>query len=363
VGHLPAEVRSQLEPRDDSFGLDHELLLWEGGTRAWHDWSAWRQLRQFYLRTTSASAPPDVVLVRNLSPVFNQFVRWLRRQDPRPAIVLVLADSSTLGLRVPFSRRLRYRFKPMQWMDDVAIKWYDGCIGFGLQTRRFFEPHGVPWMWMPSAPNFPYAPPSAQPTRSGPIRFGYFGSLAEHAAVLPTVQAFLDSGVQGSLHMCGFGKSSDRLAALAARHPNFCFDGLLQRQSDCLDWAQKVDVLINPRLPIWGLENSFPSKIFEYGVTGRAILTTRTGGVDQILGDEGVYLETDDFGKSLSQKLTDLSKMDRAQLDVRGAAIRDRMQSQFNWDVQADRMTRFLDALVGRVPTPNSLQVMSGAPC
>lgn len=357
VGHLPAEVRNQLEPRDDSFGVEHEYILWEGRTRVWHDWLAWRELRDYYTSGAFAAEPPDVVLVRNLTPVFNRFVRWLRRQTPRPAIVLVLADSSTLGLRVPIGRRLRYKFKPMQTMDDVAIRWYDACIGFGVQTRRYFEPRGIPWMWMPSAPNFNYTPPEVQPERTGPIRFGYFGSLAEHAAVLPTAQTFLKAGVEGPLHMCGFGRLSEVLRELAAEHPNFHFDGLLQRQSDCLDWAQKVDVLINPRLTIWGLHNSFPSKIFEYGMTGRAILTTRTGGVDRILAEHGLYLETDGFEESLRQKLVEIGRMKREDLDRRGAAIRERLMHHFNWDIQAARMVRFFEALVEKRPMPESIEL------
>jgi len=356
VGLLPAEVKGQLEPRDDSFGVQHELLLWEGKIRLWHDWLAWRQLRQFYLRAMVADRTPHVVLVRNLNPVFNQFVRWLRRGRARPAIVLVLADSSTLGSRVRLSRRLRYKLKPMQSLDDQAIRWYDACIAFGIVTRRYFEPYGVPWMWMPSAPNFSYEPPPADPARPSPIRFGYFGSLAEHAAVLPTVRIFLESGVLGSLHMCGFGKFSNALKELAARHSNFHFDGLLH-QSACLAWAQRVDVLINPRLPIWGLENSFPSKIFEYGMAGKAILSTRTGGVEHVLGEEGLYLETENFEESLCRSLVEISGTDRGELDRRGAAIRKRVLKEFSWDVQGRRMVQFLQDLVNTSPVEHSLPV------
>ena len=160
---------------------------------------------------------------------------------------------------------------------------------------------------MPSAFNFHYDPPPASPAQTGPIRFGYFGQLAERTTVLPMVQGFLDAKVPGTLHVCGYGKLSNVLKELAGRHSNFHFDGLFAKQSDCLAWAQKVDVLINPRLPIQGLENSFPSKIFDFGMTGKAILSTRTGGVDKVLGEEGLYLETDNFAGSLRQKLCEVA--------------------------------------------------------
>ena len=345
VGLLPGEVYGQLEPKDESIGLEHNLLLWDRKPALWHWWLAWRKLRRFYVTQTVRSGVPDILLVRNLSPVFHRFVRWLRIRNPRPRIVLILADSGTLGQRVKFSRRLRYALKPMQTLDDQAVQRYDACISFGNGTRRYFEPRGVPWMWMPSASNFRYDPPPAARSQPGPIRFGYFGALAEHASVLPMAKVFLDAQVPGTLHVCGFGKLSDALRKLAGQHPNIHFDGLLQSQAECLAWAQQVDVLINPRLPVWGLENSFPSKIFEFAMTGKAILTTRTGGVDEVLGQDAFYLETENFEVSLRENLRLLSATDRGELQRRGTLIRERVLRDFNWDEQARRMVEFLAKL------------------
>lgn len=348
VGLLPGDVFGRLEPRDDSLGREHDLILWERRPELWHWWRAWRALRRFYAAAVARDGVPQVLLVRNLTPVFNRFVRWLRDQAPRPVIVLVLADSGTLGRPIRWSRRLRYALKPMQTFDAQALPWYDACIAFGLATRQYFEPRGIPWLWMPSASNFFYEPPPPLAGLTGPIRFGYFGALAEHAAVLPMARTFLEARLEGcTLRVCGFGKLSAALADLAARDPRLQFDGLLRRQADCLAWAQQVDVLINPRLPQRGLENSFPSKIFEFGMTGKAILSTRTGGVDEVLGAAGIYVDTDDFAAALSQRLREVAAMDRAELQRRGHAIRQRLLTEFNWDRQAQRMVEFLTGLVG----------------
>lgn len=347
VGIQAREVFGRLEPRDDSLGLEHELLLWDRRPELWHRWHSWRQLRRFYLEKTARQGLPEVVLVKNPGPVYGCFVRWLRRRHPRPLIVLLLADAGTLGQKIPITKRLRYAFKPMVTLDESkSMLWFDACISFSSDTRRYFEPRGVPWMWMPSAFNFRYDPSPASPAQTGPIRFGYFGQLAERTSVLPMVQGFLDAKVPGTLHVCGYGKLSNVLKELARRHSSFHFDGTFAKQSDCLAWAQKVDVLINPRLPIQGLENSFPSKIFDFGMTGKAILSTRTGGVDKVLGEEGLYLETDDFAGSLHQKLCTVAAMDRTELQRRGTAIRERVLKDFNWDEQARRMIEFLTGVV-----------------
>jgi glycosyltransferase involved in cell wall biosynthesis len=344
VGWLPAKVWGQLEPRDNSFGLEHDLLLWDLKPELWHRWRSWRHLRRFYLDKVNREGVPEVLLVSNILPVFNHFVRWLRKQPKRPLIVLFLADCGGLGRRDSYFRRLRYKFKPMQMLDNDAVFLYDASIALAIGTRRYFEPRGIPWLWMPSAFNFSYDPPVTNPTESGPIRFGYFGGLSTDSATIQMVRAFFDSGVSGSLHICGFGEKSEALKKLAKNHVNFHFDGTLPITSDCMAWAQRVDVLINPRLPIW--ENSFPSKIFQYGITGKAILSTRIGGVDEVLGQNGIYFEAKNLEEALRQKLREVAAMDRAELQSRGTAIRKSILKDFNWDAQAHRMVEFLNGIV-----------------
>ena len=139
VGMLAREIFGKLEPRDDSIGLEHELLLWDRRPELWHRWHSWRQLRRFYLEKTARQGAPDVVLVENPGPAYNRFVRWLRRQHPRPLIVLILADAGTLGQKIPFTKRLRYAFKPMVTLDEAkVILWFDACISFGFSHAALF---------------------------------------------------------------------------------------------------------------------------------------------------------------------------------------------------------------------------------
>jgi glycosyltransferase involved in cell wall biosynthesis len=358
VGLLPGKTwKKRKEPKDDSPGLEHKLVLWDRNPALWHRWNSWRKLRQLYLEKTQRESMPDVVLVRDLQHVFNSFVKWLRRQPRRPLIVLMLGDSGGLGEKIPFLRQLRYKFKPMQMLEAQAVLLYDACLVSGLKAKRFFDPRNVPWLWVPSAFNFNYDPPPPDPNQSGPIRFGYFGTLSERSGVLTLVNAFLDAHLPGTLHVCGHGKSAEELTQLAKQHPNFHFDGFLPNQSDCLTWAQKVDVLINVRLPFWGQENSAPSKVFEYGAAGKAILSTRTSGMDEILGHEGIYIETDNFEESLRQKLREVSAMDRAELQRRATIIHDRIVKNYSWAEQSRHIVEFLTRLVDQ----RSSRMVSGA--
>ncbi|MBU6409239.1 MAG: glycosyltransferase [Verrucomicrobia bacterium] len=350
IGLLPNHLwKNRDKPMDDSPGLEHELIIWDRKPELWHRWCSWRKLRGFYLEKCQREGPPDILLVRNLQHVFNYFVNWLRAQPRRPLIVLLLGDSG-LGQTISWRRRLRYKFKPMQMLEDQAARLYDACLVSSPSAKRFFEPRGIPCLWIPCAFHYDYTPPPPDPAQNGPIQFGYFGALSEHSSVLPLVRGFLDANVPGALHVCGHGPLSRELQQLAARHPNFHFDGFLPRQSDCPAWGQKVDVLINVRLPLWGQENSVPSKVFEYAAAGKAILSTRTAGMDAILGEEGIYIETGSFGDSLRDKLREVSAMPRPELQRRGAMIRSRILAQFSWAEQSRRIVEFLESFVGTRP-------------
>jgi glycosyltransferase involved in cell wall biosynthesis len=353
VGLLPGKSWNRHSaPRDDSPGLEHDLVLWDRNPALWHRWNSWRKLRRYYLEKVQQKGMPDVLLVRNLQPVFNHFVMWLRQQPKRPLIVLVLGDSGGLGEKIPAMRRFRYKFKPMSMLENDAVLLYDACLVSGLKAKRHFEPRKVPWIWVPCGYNYNYNPPPSDPNQRGPIRFGYFGTLTERSGILTLVDAFLKADVPGTLHVCGHGPVSEQLEKIAKLHPNFHFDGFLPKQSDCLPWAQKVDVLVNLRLPFWGQENSAPSKVFEYGVTGKAILSTRTSGMDEILGEEGMYIETENFEESLSQKLREISAMDRVELQRRAEIIHDRIVKNYSWKEQARRIVEFATMLTDANQSP-----------
>ncbi|HEY1663612.1 MAG TPA: glycosyltransferase [Verrucomicrobiae bacterium] len=337
--------------KDASSGLEHELVLWDKNPALWHRWRSWRDLRRYYLEKTQREGMPDIILARNLQHVFNRFAKWLRQQPDRPLIVLLLGDSGGLGEKIPWSRRFRYHFKPLQMLDEQSVLLYDACLVSSLKTKHYFESRGVPWMWMPCAFHSNYEPPPPRPDESGPIRFGYFGALSEHSAILPLVRTFLSAGVPGSLHVCGHGSMARELTRLAEQHPNFHFDGFLPTQADCLPWAQKVDVLINLRLPLWGLENSAPSKVFEYGIAGKAILSTRTASMDEVLGEEGIYIETENYEESLRQKFREISAMDRMELQRRAMIIRNRIVKEYNWDEQTRRIFEFMVGIVKPRPS------------
>jgi len=271
----------------------------------------------------------------------------LRRQSPRPCLVLLLLDSVQLGTPLPLLKRLRYRLKPLVVPDADMLQEFDACIGLSIDVENYFKPSRTPFLWMPGAcdPSRTPSPATKEDPDASPVSFGYFGALAAHAGVGELVEVFLQSSIPGTLRVCGYGKLSETLKRLAQNNARFRFDGLLPKPDDCLPFGRSCDVLVNPRPPGFGNRNNFPSKLFDFALCGRAILSSRISGVEQVLGPDAFYYDAACHPASLLEALEKIAALNRLELRHRGKAIHNRVLTDFNWANQARRLAAFLEAV------------------
>ena len=348
VGLLP--VKPPPTPgADPGSGIPHELLLLEKPPELYHRFLSLAQLKRHYQLWRRAGWEPDLVLVYNLSPVYNQFITWLRNSRASPKLVLLLLDSPNLGQEVHSWKQFRRRFKPLYISDAQMLGQFDACIGLSQSAAKYFERPRIPFLWMPGgcAPDralIANEAPEVEEQRS--FRFGYFGALGAHAGVSRLIQNFLAMNLSATLEICGYGKAGDTLRQLASGSERFKFLGLLT-PTECLRFGRSCDVLINPRPATHGNENNFPSKIFEYALCGRAILTSQLSGVQNVLGPEGFYFDPVDFDRSLQEHLKLLVQTPRSNLNRRGAIIQARLLKEFSWAAQAARVAEFLQKSFG----------------
>jgi hypothetical protein len=263
---------------------------------------------------------------------------------------------------------LRRHFKPMHIPDAAMLQTFDACIGLSHNVEKYFRSIQVPFLWMPGGCSPARALPAADDQRraNAPIRFGYFGALGAHSGVKQLVEILLASDVSASLEICGYGKWDAHLRTLAAQQPRLRYHGLIS-PAECLRFGCSCDVLVNPRPSSHGNENNFASKLFEYALTGRAILTSKLSGVENVFGPEAYYFDAHNFGFSLRTRLSTLAITPRTELDRRGAAIQQRILTDFSWEKQGARMARFLDRIclgdlsgLRRAPT-STLKLAPGA--
>src|SRR5882724_4849425 len=122
VGVLPLKVPRLTAGADPASGVEHKLVLLERAPELFHRYRSLAQLKRQYRRWQAEGGTPDAVLAYNLSPIYNNFVRWLKKQGSPPKLVLLLLDSSRLGKPTPPLKRLRRRLKPLVIPDDEMIR-------------------------------------------------------------------------------------------------------------------------------------------------------------------------------------------------------------------------------------------------
>ncbi len=355
AGVLPL-TPPQVAAADPDSGVAHDVILLEKSPELYHRFRSLACLKAQYRKWSLEGWEPDVVMVYNLSPIYNQFLLWLRKHPRCPKLVLLLLDSPSLGVPQKRWKAFRRRFKPMYTPDSEMLGRFDACVGLSKVTERYFRPRQVPFLWMPGGCNpkrVTGADSARFPARNGSLRLGYFGCLSEHAGVRPLVETVLGSGVPATVEICGYGRLDDKLSRVVGQDPRLKFHGL-QTPEACLAFGQSCDVLVNPRPATHGNENNFSSKLFDYALTGRSILTSKLSGAEDVLGPEAFYFDPARFEPNLQQALITVASSSREELDRRGQAIQNRVTSQFSWNSQGARLASFLRGLCPTTPLPEA---------
>jgi glycosyltransferase involved in cell wall biosynthesis len=322
-------------------GLPHEINLLECKPELLRQLASLARLKRAWKNWPYSGWKPDLVMVCNFSPVYNAFVRWLSRQPGRPTLVLYLADSMDLQREVSFSRRLRYALKPLRHLDADMARFYDACVAVSKSTRHVFSSRQAPWLWLPNGCDRNRALVDGGSPPSGKVRFGYFGTLAPHAGVFQLMAVLKRLSLDAELHLCGWGKGKEHVQRECASEPRFRFLGV-KSPDECVRFVRDCDVMVNPRPIMAGNENNFSSKVFEYALGGRAILTSRLSGVEDVLGPDAFYFDANDFDSSLARSLAEICSTPKGELHQRGAAVQHRLLTEYGWVRQGARLRDFL---------------------
>jgi glycosyltransferase involved in cell wall biosynthesis len=344
VGVMPKALDKLPENADPKSGIAHQLLLVDQPPEAVVRPRSLKRLKQTFLLWEKEGWVPEAILVYNLTPIYNAFIRWLTRRGHSAKKVVLLSDSSQLGKPLSRWKRFRYFFKPLIYADETMLPQFQACIGWSMGAEEHARRFALPFLWVPGG---------CDPSRAvremnhleGPVRFAYFGSLADHAGVSPLLQSFLKTEGKTSLHLCGYGKQSGEVMEFCQEHSSrLRFHGLLTAD-ECLQFAQSYDVLVNPRPLGHGNENNFPSKVFEYALAGRSILTTGFAGVREVLGEAAFYLDENALEESIVAQCSSIAMLNRLELDSRGKQLQQRITSHYSWEQQANRIHQFCSEL------------------
>lgn len=171
----------------------------------------------------------------------------------------------------------------------------------------------------------------------------YTGSLAEYSGVLNIIAAMkFVKNPNIILDIYGSGNMADEVRNSVSN--NVKFYGALP-QKEIFEIQKNAWLLINPR-PVEDdiAKVTFPSKIFEYMVSGTPVLTTRLNGFSKDY-DGKVFFAENNEPKTLADCINRIDMMTTDELDAMAQAARRFVLKNKTWDIQIKKIYDFLEQI------------------
>lgn len=170
----------------------------------------------------------------------------------------------------------------------------------------------------------------------------YTGALVDYSGIMTLVKAMqyvTDERI--FLDIYGNGPLAEKLQNISKTNKKIRFHGTVSN-SKILEIQRKSWLLANPR-PV---ENdtakvTFPSKIFEYMMSGRPVMSTRLNGFSNEY-DDLIYWIDDCSVMGFSSLINELATMDDSVMAQKAASARSFMMKYKTWKNNADKVYDFL---------------------
>lgn len=173
----------------------------------------------------------------------------------------------------------------------------------------------------------------------------YSGSLSEYSGIKSIVDAFdLIENSDVELHIYGSGTLKEYIEEKSKLNPKVKYFGVVSN-TDIKILQSNAWILVNPRPandPISKV--TFPSKIFEYMMSGTPILSTKLNGLSEDYL-RNMFIIEDENPKHIAGRIEQLSKMDSNQMKTKAESARDFVITKKNWDNQADKIYHFINSI------------------
>lgn len=221
-----------------------------------------------------------------------------------------------------------------------AIKKMDKLIVLNKRAAQDYAP-GVPYMIMEGAVSSEDIKPfNWKAPKEHNIVFT--GALQKHNGIVELVEGIKrlkDTDVY--LDIYGDGEFQDYVQENAANYSFIRYHGKVSNEV-VQDRQREAFLLVNPR-PIdnYISQVTFPSKIFEYMMSGTPVLTTKLNGfTDEYL--DTMFFITDNSPQAIELAVRNILTLDETQLKEQAQKAYDLVTVKKNWHIQTQRMYEFI---------------------
>lgn len=174
----------------------------------------------------------------------------------------------------------------------------------------------------------------------------YTGALTEYSGIIELILAFemLDEN-DLSLNIYGKGPLEDKIIDMITSKKNITYHGFVDQITARLV-QREAYILANTR-PIHDKINqvTFPSKIYEYMLSGTVILSTKLKGFSNEF-EELIYFVNDSNPIEIAAKIKEILEVPLEDLDLKALKAKEFVLKNKTWKVQSTKIKKFIDEII-----------------
>lgn len=283
--------------------------------------------------------PDAVIFGFNLFPQVGLPMRELKKRFPQAKTVCLLADLPIDDKtdRKGFSKFLRARFDTSTWKNMSAC---DNFIVLNEYVAHTYL-NGKPYIVVDGGVDEDEIRPYTFISKSQKNVL-FCGALTEYNGIpnLLKAMALIDNS-EISLDIYGGGYLEKEVAEWAKTHKNVNYYGKISNE-EVMQKQREAWLLINPRkVDDLIAKVTFPSKTFEYMLSGTPVLTTRLNGYSEEYMDKLFFTETDS-AEDIAKSIITIARKEESELREITKRAHAFICETRTWSAQAKKIIGFI---------------------
>lgn len=293
----------------------------------------------------------DAVFCFNLFPQIGIPMRWLKRKYRDLDTVCLLADLpiDDNPNRKGVSKWLRSVFDKSTWK---SMKLCDRYVALNENAMKTYLPN-KPYIIVDGGIDQSEYAVEPQGWNKKEKNILYTGALVDYSGIMNMIAAMdLLEDKNIVLDIYGDGALKSEIEAIASRNPRIRYHGRVSNQ-EAMAAQQSAWLLANPRPTQSHIAQvTFPSKIFEYLMSGRPVMTTRLNGFSADY-DALLFWVEGNTPEALAEQVNAINRMGDGELTQRAQGARDYLLKHKTWEHNARKVHTFLFDTLGETHESN----------
>lgn len=263
----------------------------------------------------------------------------IKERIPQAKIYLIITDLPQfmdLG-----QSRVKAVLKKFDWQSIKKMqKKFDGFILYAEKMAEYLEIPSNKWILMEGSYDTAEQIATVKKKKKAIM---YSGKLDEQYGIKMLVDAFVsipNSDIE--LWITGGGNTEGYIKECAKRDNRIKFYGFLPSRQDVLKKQAEASLLVNMRLPSEVASGyCFPSKLFEYMVTGTPVLSFDIAGIPREYLQH-LYVVKKETVDTLAKTIEEILSLDEISLMKQGNGAREFVIKEKNTKIQCSKMWKFV---------------------